>query len=153
MNAAAFIEHLEHVRSQGPGKWRARCPAHSDTNPSLSVREGDDGRILLHCFSGCQPTEIVAAMGLTMRDLFPDTPVDRDVLRRAWIRRQAERRRRQAAGRRADLYREAETVLNGVTGVSIAELSDGELDMIMNIACDAHQILEGEDPDAEKTLA
>ena len=40
--------------------------------PSLSIAEGDGGRTLLHCFAGCTPEKIVAAMGLTMRDLFPD---------------------------------------------------------------------------------
>ena len=33
---------------------------------------GDDGRLLVHCHAGCKPTDIVAAIGLTMRDLMPD---------------------------------------------------------------------------------
>ena len=51
--------------------WEARCPAHEDRNPSLSVSEGDDGRVLLHCFTGCEPEAVVASLGLEMRDLMP----------------------------------------------------------------------------------
>ncbi len=51
--------------------WKACCPAHADTNPSLSVTLGDGGRALIHCYAGCTPEAIVAAMGLTMADLMP----------------------------------------------------------------------------------
>ena len=51
--------------------WSARCPAHEDRTPSLSLKEGDDGRVVLHCFAGCPAKAIMASMGLTMRDLFP----------------------------------------------------------------------------------
>jgi hypothetical protein len=37
----------------------------------LSVREGDDGRVLLHCFAGCSVNEVVAALGIELSDLFP----------------------------------------------------------------------------------
>lgn len=48
-----------------------RCPAHGDKTASLSVRLGDDGRVLLHCFGGCSFNEIVAALGIEARQLFP----------------------------------------------------------------------------------
>ena len=51
----------------------ARCPAHEDRHASLSIGEGHGGRILLKCFAGCTPREVVAALGLTMSDLFADT--------------------------------------------------------------------------------
>ena len=52
-------------------KLIARCPAHKDKTPSLSVTIGDNGDcVLLHCFTGCPTDEIVAALGWTMRDLF-----------------------------------------------------------------------------------
>lgn len=51
---------------------KALCPAHGDKTPSLSIKEGEDGRVLLHCFSGCPVEEIVAAMGLKMIDLFAE---------------------------------------------------------------------------------
>jgi 5S rRNA maturation endonuclease (ribonuclease M5) len=49
----------------------ARCPAHDDHNPSLSFAEGDDGRALIKCHAGCETEEVVEALGLEMRDLFP----------------------------------------------------------------------------------
>lgn len=52
--------------------WRSRCPAHDDKVPSLSIGVGDDGRALLKCFAGCATADILAALGLTMRDLMPD---------------------------------------------------------------------------------
>lgn len=48
----------------------AKCPAHDDKNPSLSVDSGNDGRVLLHCHAGCPTEAVVAALGLTLRDLF-----------------------------------------------------------------------------------
>lgn len=52
-------------------KGMALCPAHEDTNRSLSVSEGDDGRVLLRCHAGCRTEDIVSALGLSMSDLFP----------------------------------------------------------------------------------
>jgi hypothetical protein len=54
----------------GDEKFASLCPAHPDTAPSLSVREGDDGRALIHCFSGCSVEEVVHALGLELGDLF-----------------------------------------------------------------------------------
>lgn len=54
--------------------WVARCPAHDDRQPSLSIDEGDDGRVLLHCHAGCTAQAIVEAVGLNLADLMPDTP-------------------------------------------------------------------------------
>lgn len=61
------------IASETGRGWTARCPAHDDERPSLSVAEGADGRCLLHCFAGCKLEDIVAALGLQMEDLFaPD---------------------------------------------------------------------------------
>ena len=49
----------------------ARCPAHEDKTPSLSVKIGDSGdRVVMHCFAGCPTEDIVEKLGLEMRDLF-----------------------------------------------------------------------------------
>jgi hypothetical protein len=64
------LDLLEGVRRGGNG-WSALCPSHSDTESSLSIAEGDDGRVLVKCFTGCETEEIVDALGLQMRDLFP----------------------------------------------------------------------------------
>jgi hypothetical protein len=52
--------------------FRARCPAHDGrTNSSLHVIEGADRRAVLHCFNGCKPEAVVAALDLRWADLFP----------------------------------------------------------------------------------
>ena len=68
------LQRLKHVRKSGSG-WKAKCPAHDDRQPSLSVANGDDGRVLLRCFAGCTIDAICAAVNLTPADLFkPSTP-------------------------------------------------------------------------------
>jgi hypothetical protein len=64
------LSKLERVRECGNGKWMSLCPAHEDHDPSLSIAEGDDGRVLLTCFAGCSLEAIVGAMGLRPADLF-----------------------------------------------------------------------------------
>ncbi len=49
------------------GRWHgssgtACCPAHQDKHPSLSVRDGDGNTLLTHCFSGCSPAAVWAAL-------------------------------------------------------------------------------------------
>jgi hypothetical protein len=63
------LDVLDGVQESGSG-WSARCPAHDDESPSLSVGEGDDGRVLLFCHAGCDIQDIVDALGLEVRDLF-----------------------------------------------------------------------------------
>lgn len=72
MNAAALVNRLEFVRETGPDRWIARCPAHEDRSPSLSIRELADGRLLLHCFAGCGAADVLAVLGLTLADLYPE---------------------------------------------------------------------------------
>ncbi len=66
-----ILSRLEKAKPRQPGQWSARCPAHADKDPSLSVRELPDGSVLLHCFAGCGAGAVVAALGLEMSDLFP----------------------------------------------------------------------------------
>lgn len=71
MTADMLLSRLEMVRRTGAGRHIARCPAHEDRRASLSIRELDDGRVLIHCFAGCAASDIVAAVGLGLSDLFP----------------------------------------------------------------------------------
>src|SRR5215207_4607089 len=58
------------VASRNGEKAMSLCPAHDDrSNPSLSLRT-ENGRLLLHCFAGCHPEDIVTEIGLQMKDLF-----------------------------------------------------------------------------------
>ena len=71
MSAETLISRLEKVKRTGSGTWLARCPAHDDKNPSMSVREMPDERVLVYCHAGCGVAEIVGAVGLNLEDLFP----------------------------------------------------------------------------------
>jgi hypothetical protein len=73
------LERLEGVKAHN-GYFMAPCPAHDDRDPSLSVREGEDGRVLLKCFAGCAFEDMVVAMGLEAKDLFPEERGGRGVL-------------------------------------------------------------------------
>ena len=64
---------LRQVKSSRAGQWMAACPAHHDRHPSLSLRLLADGRVLIKCWAGCHVRDIVAALRLDMRVLFPST--------------------------------------------------------------------------------
>lgn len=71
MSLDNLIARLDKVKRTGQGRYVARCPAHVDKNPTLSIREMESGKILLHCFAGCSAAEIVAAAGIDIEELFP----------------------------------------------------------------------------------
>ena len=64
-----ILDRLDKVKQTAPDKWIARCPAHEDKGPSLSIRDAGD-KLLLHCFAGCDALDIVHAVGLELTDLF-----------------------------------------------------------------------------------
>lgn len=66
-----LFSRLDKVKRTGNGTYQACCPAHADKSPSLTIRETDDGTILLHCFAGCSAYEVVSAVGMELSDLFP----------------------------------------------------------------------------------
>jgi hypothetical protein len=68
--AENLIQRLAKVRGRN-GSWTACCPAHDDKGPSLAVRELPDGRVLVHCFAGCETESVLGAVGMDMTDLFP----------------------------------------------------------------------------------
>jgi hypothetical protein len=71
MNVESFLLRLKGVRRNGNG-WQVRCPAHADRSPSLSIREGSDGRVLLHCFAGCSVESLCQALKIRVSDLFSE---------------------------------------------------------------------------------
>ena len=52
-------------------RWKALCPAHNDTNPSLSITKGDRAW-LIKCWSGCDIKDICDAVGLRVQHLWFD---------------------------------------------------------------------------------
>jgi hypothetical protein len=70
---AALLDFKRTGRDRG----MARCPAHGggkERTRSLSVREGEGGAVLVHCFAGCEVGAVVSALGLRLEDLFPPRP-------------------------------------------------------------------------------
>ena len=78
------------VQDAKMGKSRLiRCSVHDDHTPSLSVSQGSDGWVLIHCFGGCDPEDILAAERLTWADLFGETA--REKAFQVWTKPQAKR--------------------------------------------------------------
>jgi hypothetical protein len=68
---AVVLGKLVGVKRCGLG-YQARCPAHDDRQASLSVRLGDDGKVLLQCFAGCSFESVAAALRMPASEFFPD---------------------------------------------------------------------------------
>ncbi len=71
MTVETLLSRLDGVRPAGDGRWYSECPAHDDRSPSLSIRDAGD-KVLVHCFAGCEAEDVLNAVGLTFRDLYPD---------------------------------------------------------------------------------
>ena len=71
MTVQEILSRLERVTKTHSG-WMARCPAHEDGRPSLSVAAAEDGRVLVRCFAGCDLAAIVSALRIEVRDLFAE---------------------------------------------------------------------------------
>jgi hypothetical protein len=65
------LNALNGTRENGSG-WEAKCPAHDDNTPSLSVGTNAEGAVLLNCHAGCSTEAVLDAAGLSWNDLFPD---------------------------------------------------------------------------------
>jgi hypothetical protein len=66
-----LLSRLERVQPIGNNRYKALCPAHDDRSPSLAIEDKSD-MLLLHCFSGCETTDVLGAIGLTFADIMPD---------------------------------------------------------------------------------
>lgn len=76
MTLEDLVANLSGVRGSGTKGYSARCPAHDDKSPSLSLRYGNTGGIILHCHAGCSHEAVLAALGITDRDLAPPVRVE-----------------------------------------------------------------------------
>lgn len=71
-----LLRHLENPRAQSDG-WLASCPCTyhggtgEDRHPSLRLTIGEEGRLLLHCRSGCRTEDILDSIGLNFAALYP----------------------------------------------------------------------------------
>ncbi|SEJ66439.1 AAA domain-containing protein [Azotobacter beijerinckii] len=85
-----LLPRLEGVKQYGES-YMARCPAHQDTSPSLSLSRGNDGRVLVHCYAGCETRDVLAAIGLELKDLFPSALSQEQ--RQQYLRKKLEKER------------------------------------------------------------
>lgn len=67
-----LLSKLDKVKKTAPDQWIACCPAHDDKHPSLSVRETEDGTVLIKCWAGCGAVDVLSAVELEFSDLFPN---------------------------------------------------------------------------------
>ena len=73
VDPALLLNRLQNVKRTGDQQWRASCPVHkSRSRSSLAIRQVEDGRLLMHCFGGCESLEILKVCGLKMTDLMPE---------------------------------------------------------------------------------
>lgn len=66
-----LLSTLDKVKPAGERAWVARCPAHDDKEPSLSISQGEKA-VVMHCHAGCSTKEILDSVNLTWGELFPD---------------------------------------------------------------------------------
>jgi AAA domain len=64
MTTSAELARQLQAKGTGPGAWIAKCPAHEDRTASLSIGTGEDGRLLMNCFAGCDFADILKAAGV-----------------------------------------------------------------------------------------
>jgi hypothetical protein len=83
INEHDFLSRFEGVQQSGGG-WVAKCPAHGDDNPSLSIARGEDGRWLVYCHAGCSAEAIVESIGLKMCDLMPANEKPNRTIKGRW---------------------------------------------------------------------
>ncbi len=72
MSYETLLDRLDGVKHTGVGRFMARCPAHNDRSPSLGVKDCGDGFTIVNCLAGCETEDVLAAVGLTFSDLYPE---------------------------------------------------------------------------------
>ena len=127
MTIDEVLRRLEGVRKSGH-RWIAKCPAHEDHHPSLSIAEGDRGKVLLKCFAGCRFREIASALNLHRWDWRKDNgpQVEPTPRRVDWAGLAAEFQFHADA-----LWVRSQRVLEAARGHDIRGWTDEEVDAIL----------------------
>ena len=148
MTSGDLLTLLEGIRRTRSG-WMAKCPSHTDKNPSLSIREGEDQRLLLYYFGGCTTRDICVALRLSLADLFPVNDKSSHQIRHECRQRQAARaahaQEQHARGLTLDVVREAERFIHSARGILDSHTwSPAKRHRIMNRLADAYEVLRRE---------
>lgn len=141
MTSDELLSRLEAVRRTGSG-WRARCPAHADRTPSLSIHEGERG-LLLRCFAGCALPDICEGMNLSPKDLFYDTPTPRGTRPIPKpIRKDPRSTAFQFELAALDLRLRAERIFDAAKQVDVSVLNDADLDRALSHVAQGYRDLD-----------
>ncbi|MER3389674.1 MAG: phage/plasmid primase, P4 family [Microcella sp.] len=134
------LSRFEDVRGVGADNFMARCSAHDDDKPSLSIGWGEKGKVILHCQAGCDIADVLSAASLTFADLEPRPRVvesydyeDEDGLLRFQVQRYEPKDFRQ---RRPDPARPGKWINN---------MRDGLAPLIYNLPRVAPALTRGDD--------
>jgi hypothetical protein len=112
MTAEQIAQHLN-ARRAGRSRWMAKCPAHPDRMPSLSIGTGSEGRTLLNCHAGCSVDSILNASALSRRDLFAGPPLSKKQMDELAVKREVAEEEEQAE---KAMTRSAQTLAIGQMG-------------------------------------
>ena len=139
----------------------ATCPAHDDRNPSLSIKSGDTA-VLINCHGGCDPADVMAALGMVYGDLWPDDGIRRIATPSTWkayqnaIKADNERHRPDTVKvpTSSNLQRRKETIytyrdeFGDTVGVKIRyQLIDTDTGEIVGKTFTQHAIIDGDQQD------
>ena len=129
MSLETLIDRLDGVKETGHGKYIARCPAHDDRSPSLAIKDCGDGRILLHCFAGCDVESVLDALGLSFSDIMPERVGEMHTYKPVRQRFDARQVLRVLRPEATLVAIAAENIAEGIT------LSDDDRDRVFSAAC------------------
>ncbi|MFF4952266.1 phage/plasmid primase, P4 family [Streptomyces chattanoogensis] len=73
MRFSDILSRFDDVSEEADGGYLARCPAHSDSRPSLRIWRGDDNKVRLTCRAGCKTEAVIKAVDLPWSALFNAT--------------------------------------------------------------------------------
>lgn len=65
---------FDDFQKNGSG-YKALCPAHDDNSPSLSLKDADNGGVLVKCMAGCDTATVLEIVGLKLKDLQPNASI------------------------------------------------------------------------------
>ena len=143
---AERMAELLRARRIGGGRWQARCPAHPDKKPSLTITIGERC-VLLRCWSaGCSVESIMAALQLPVASLFGDaqtTPAERAEAAKARTARDAEELHQRAVDRKErDRVFKLERLMDALGAKLLLRPGDEKLVALFHQVCDRLHDLE-----------
>ena len=143
MTTDDILARLDRVR-KGTRGWIARCPAHLDRTPSLSIAEGEKG-VLLKCFAGCAVEDIAESIGLSVSSLFYRHGRRQQRTRDAPAQRRVHDWRRETAtleNAAMALRVRAEIVLAAASGLETSRWTDDDWEAATAAVASAYQDME-----------